>query len=723
MNGHRATLLLALARSPVALVGQATPFTPGMVVTNSSRIRPGRYYAPAGDSAAIIVHGSNIVLDLRGVELIGDTDRTRPDRFPGVAIRIDGGSRITVRGVRARGYKIGIVARRVTRLALLDNDLSYNRRPRLYSGIEKESLIDWLDYHDNEHDEWLRYGTGIYLADVTGGEIRGNIVQQGMDGLMVARSHGLRIVNNTFSFNSGVGVGLYRASRNVIMNNRVDFNVRGYSDGFYYRGQDSAGLLIYEQSDSNVVAFNSITHSGDGLFLWAGQHTMDTGLGGANDNLFYRNDFSFAPTNGMEATFSRNAFVANRIDGSWHGLWGGYSFESTILGNHFSHNQEAIAIEHGQDNRIAGNVFDGDTTAVHLWAAPVEPSDWGYPRHRDTRSRDYDIIGNTFRDNRTALRIDNTLRARITGNAMDSVGTVVRLSGDTSGWSFTAASRAVPVPIPARFRVNPLPGGMATVVPKRIPVGRAAILVGEWGPYDWRSPRLWPVGRDDATPLKLRIVGPPGRWNVIGRDGITALSRDGGRMGDTIAITPAAGRDGDFALDLEYRGAAVVTPFGVEYPAGAAVPFGWRRFVPAADWHLKFVAWDSTTAPLGDREAISRALGGPGVATLDTTRLDLTWYGPPIKAIPQSHVLTGATATLHLAPGKYMIRTISDDAIRVYVNDALILDDWNPGESHVKEVEFRATGSDRFRVEHVQLDGWYELRLDILPAAAEGADR
>ena len=48
---------------------------------------------------------------------------------------------------------------------------------------------------------------------------------------------------------------------------------------------------MYEQSCFNVVAHNSITHSGDGLFLWAGQSTMDSGKGGANDNLFYANDF------------------------------------------------------------------------------------------------------------------------------------------------------------------------------------------------------------------------------------------------------------------------------------------------------------------------------------------------------------------------------------------------------------------------------------------------
>ncbi len=66
-----------------------------------------------------------------------------------------------------------------------------------------------------------------------------------------------------------------------------------------------------------------------------------------------------------------------------------------------------------------------------------------------------------------------------------------------------------------------------------------------------------------------------------------------------------------------------------------------------------------------------------------------------------------------LAAGRYLLRTISDDAVKVYLDDRLVLDDWTPGESHAKEATFTATGSHRFRVVHLQIDGWYELRLDI----------
>ncbi len=711
----RLLLLALLIAVPLAAQsrGPVVPFTPGMVITRSIKIRPGHYAAPAGDSAALTVRGSDVTLDLTGVELIGTADREHPDRFNGTAIRIDGGRSIVVKGVHARGYKNGIMARGVTRLTLLDNDLSYNWKPRLYSGIVKETLADWLDYHQNEKDEWLRYGAGIYLVDVTIGEVKGNRVTQGMNGLLMTRSTGVRVWNNTFSYNSGLGVGMYRASRNMVMHNRIDWNVRGYSHGFFNRGQDSAGLLMYEQSSNNVVAFNSVTHSGDGLFLWSGQSTMDTGKGGANDNLFYANDFSYAPTNGMEATFSRNAFVANRIEESWHGLWGGYAFESVVLGNHFARNVEAIAIEHGQDDRIVGNTFEGDTIAVHLWWNRIEPSDWGYPKFRDTRSRDYVILGNTFSGNRVALRLDNTLRARVDGNTFAKVDTINKATGDTTGWSFVTATAAAAEPIPARYRVARLPGGIDAMLPRDARRGRSTIIVDGLGPYDWKSPKLWPVGRDDAQPMRLRVLGPAGRWHVIAREGVASLPTDSGRVGDTVTVTPAAGRETDFRIELEYRGSAVTTPFGERVAAGVPVRFEWHRYIPAATWHVVFVPFDSTKTPRNDAAAISRALQAAPIATLDTNRLDLTWYGPPRKTIPPANVLTQATATVTLVPGRYLLRTIADDAVRVYIDDKLALDDWTPGESHVKEAPFLATGAHRFRVEHLQLDGWYELRLDI----------
>jgi hypothetical protein len=460
---------------PQLLRAQVVPTAPhaGQVITRSTTFSAGTatITAPAANdsmlasSPLITIRGDDITVDFAGFQLRGIADSADPDGATGLAILVDGGSNVTIKNANVRGYKIAILARGTRNLKLLDNDLSFNWKPRLYSIVEHESIADWLSYHQNDRNQWQRFGAAIYLDGVRGGEVKGNTVHQGMNGLLMTRTDSMLVWNNDFSFNSGLGIGMYRSDHNRVMHNRIDYNVRGYSEGFYRRGQDSAGLLIYEQSDSNVVAFNSATHSGDGLFLWAGQHTMDTGQGGANDNLFYLNDFSWAPTNGMEATFSRNTFLMNRVVGSDYGLWGGYSFNSLVLGNHFERNRVGIAIEHGQENRILSNQFVRDSTAIQLWANPIEPSDWGYPKHRDTRSRDHEISWNTITGARVAFRVSHTVGIKSRSNVA-LADTLIATRDSTAVRIDTTLSTIDPMlsdELKGRI-ISPLPGG-STVLP------------------------------------------------------------------------------------------------------------------------------------------------------------------------------------------------------------------------------------------------------------------
>ncbi|HEX6598037.1 MAG TPA: hypothetical protein VF034_01865, partial [Gemmatimonadaceae bacterium] len=162
--------LTALAAVPHLLPAQrSVPITRGMVITRSVRITPGSWRIRAAaslDSAVITIRGDDITVDFGGATLEGSPVTADPDQAAGVAIRIEGGHHVTIRNARVRGYKVGILARGTRGLALLDNDLSYNWKPRLYSLVEHESLVDWLSHHHNEQDEWLRYGPAIYLRDV-----------------------------------------------------------------------------------------------------------------------------------------------------------------------------------------------------------------------------------------------------------------------------------------------------------------------------------------------------------------------------------------------------------------------------------------------------------------------------------------------------------------------------------------------------------------------------
>ncbi|HVL67748.1 MAG TPA: right-handed parallel beta-helix repeat-containing protein [Vicinamibacterales bacterium] len=708
---------------------QMVPLTQGMVIDRSIIVRPGTYHLRgAADlrTPALTIRGSDIVVDFNGATIVGSPGGAEPDEFAGVAILIEGGSGVTVKGATIRGFKVGILARNSPGLRITRNDLSYNWKQRLYSGIEKESLLDWMSYHQNEKDEWLRFGAAIYVSNCDRAEIDHNTAVQGQNGLMATASKGLKIWNNAFQYLSSIGVGLYRVTGSTIMHNRIDWCVRGYSHGYYNRGQDSAGLLMYEQSSNNTVAYNSITHGGDGLFLWAGQSTMDTGQGGSNDNVFYRNDFSHAPTNGIEATFSRNLFAENRVEDCWHGVWGGYSFESQWLNNRFARNAEGVAIEHGQEHRIEGNTFDGDDVAIRLWQNAAQDPNWGYPKMRDTRSRDFDVWNNTFKDNRIALSVRDTRNVKVRGNTFEGVGNRAALDGDTTGFVLeqsAVASRPGWLP-----DVTPLPEGIDAMLPDGARRGRETIIIDEWGPYDWKSPKLWPVltGGDAVLPyrrrpkaeglydgpVKLNVLGPDGEWRLVSARG-AEVAPARGKVGDVLSVTPR-GTPVDYELVLEYRGGAVTSPRGAVTPAGQPYRFSYSRFFAPVSWSVRFFEYPDSLQPAKQPEAFAKLVAGTPLKTLTTDRLDYLSGGVIEEGVPRDRFAFIAEGTANLPAGEYSLQVISDDGARVWVDGRLVLDAWEPHGSRVDEVTIEG-GRRRLKVEYYDIGGWAEMRLDIQP--------
>lgn len=446
-RGGQSTRREARAEIRVTLPKKITAsvvLTRGVVLARGVALTRGEVLRSATETEpALKIEGDNLTVDFGGLTLRGTKATVEPDQRRGLGVLVRG-KNITIRNLRVHGYKVGLMAVSSPGLRIVDSDFSCNWKQRLASTPEREDERDWMSFHKNENREWLRYGAAIYLEDCDRFEVKRNRAVGGQCGLMLSRSDRGVIWNNNFSFLSAIGVGFYRSSENRLMHNQIDWCVRGFSYGVYNRGQDSAGILMFEQCHRNVIAYNSVTHGGDGFFLWAGQTTMDTGEGGCNDNLLYGNDFSHAPTNGIEATFSRNTFANNLLMECWHGVWGGYSYDTKIVGNVFGYNTEAVAIEHGQDNEISGNTFFRDATAVRLWSNEKQDPDWVYPKKRDTRSRGYRISNNLFShitqgqsgpnpsvkvDAGAALNVRGTEDLVFGPNRFGQLGRVVDLSG------------------------------------------------------------------------------------------------------------------------------------------------------------------------------------------------------------------------------------------------------------------------------------------------------
>src|SRR5262249_33597424 len=153
------------------------------------------------------------------------------------------------------------------------------------------------------------------LYKCEGATIKNCRARDGQNGICLVNCDNAKVIGCDMSFMSAWGLAMWRSCKCEVIGNRFGYCIRGYSHGVYARGQDSTGILVYEQCSDNVFAYNHATHGGDGFFLYAGNETVNrTGEGGCDRNILYKNDFSYAVANGIEATFSdQNAFLDNKL--------------------------------------------------------------------------------------------------------------------------------------------------------------------------------------------------------------------------------------------------------------------------------------------------------------------------------------------------------------------------------------------------------------------------
>ncbi len=725
------TLWLNLCPAQQALI-------PGMTITQSCKIKPGEYRLDGSDSLrhpAITIAGDGITVDFAWASLIGSAGKTLPNEFFGTGILIKG-KNITLKNAVIRGYKVAVMAEGVDSLQLLDCHFSYNWRPKLLSIREREDFSDWLSYHHNEQDEWLRYGAAMYLKNCDHALVKGVTVTQGMNGLLMTGCNGGLFYNNNFSFNSGLGIGMYRSSGNRIMHNKLDWNVRGYSHGIYQRGQDSAGILVYEQSNENTFAFNSATHSGDGFFLWAGQHTMDTGEGGCNDNLLYFNDFSHAPTNGVEVTFSRNNIIGNRLDECTYGIWGGYSFESNMVGNHIEDCKFGIAIEHGQDNVIAGNELLNDTVGVQIWARATQPADWGYAEKRDVRSRNYVIARNLFSKVRNPLKISASQNLAINdANYFEGFDKLLLaekpnehflleknyVTGE-AGWKDAEPYKQMNHVVAAlpefsfskskveHFALARLADGMNAMLPAGHPRGRKFMLMNEWGPYNFGYPAVFLANIEQGQRYTFELFGHSTKsyWELLNSRGWKTVRVTKGSFPYTLVLEKSPGAE-ELVLEFEYIGLDFYDQFGNLHPKGELYTFSFRRFEKKFDWQVRLHNYDETTDPQQHYEAFKNLKTQLPKATKSVNDLWFAWWGSPAEGVSEDKFAAFAETTFDIAPGAYLLRFTSDDGIKVFLDGKLILDNWDIHEPETEEIRAQLGGKHRLEIEHFDGGGFATL--------------
>ena len=676
-----------------------------------------------GDGVIHIASDRIAVVFAQGSILRGATADTPLDSLSGTGIRMDGHKFVLLKNLDVRGFHVGLHASNAEWLWLADSNFEQISADRLLSTPSVEAPEDWLWPHDNDEDQWREnYGAAVAIDDSSFVDIEGVTVRRAQNGILFSRVTDSEVLDCDASYLSGWGLAMWRSSDNGILGSNFDYCIRGYSHGVYNRGQDSAGILAFEQCSRNRFIGNSATHCGDGFFGFAGKEALGQ-VGqrapewyesrGSNNNVFEGNDFSYSAAHGLELTFGsnnvirRNIFLGNAISG----IWAGYSRGTRIEDNLFESNgsqgygleRGGINIDHARNTTIEGNRFGNNACGVHLWKVDDKFLDQPWGKANNLEATGNLLVGNLFFQDEVGVHLRGDVTLESSANRMDKVGEERRIEGNAI-WNES--------------------------ILKPDTDGLESIQMTEWGPWD-------------GTSALLRLEGPTSRgdvWQLRGAaERPTALTLPEGEPADFRVRWFSNDEDGEPLVDGHHRfrveprnpdsSVRGLMPYRVNLQGsegeslavarGVMQNFFWslRQFQSPCDPREDLGAW---------RVAMDRS---PVTLHLGHLNLDFGQGGPVTFGNGGLETIdffgTHSTAEIQIPAGTWRLKTRSDDGIRVQVwnldehlngsPDApptawpkTWIEDWthHVPTAHEKLFTVEEDATFRFDVEHFELTGY-----------------
>jgi parallel beta-helix repeat protein len=258
------------------------------------------------------------------------------------------------------------------------------------------------------------YGAGLQLTGTVAAAVTDVTSRGAQNGVALVEARETYLADSDLSNNSGWGIHLYRAVRNVITRNAVDHTLRCPASV----DCGAAAILVREGSDSNTISDNNLTASSVGLVL-TGQSPLTRASVG---NLIYRNDASRAQTSGFIGAYGwATTFLENRADSSGNGFRLDHLNGSVLRGNTvIGARSAAILAEHGRDNTIESNVLVDAKVGIRVAA----------PRSGKARSSGYRIDDNVVGGAEQGIVLQSTTGSRVRGNLFDGVGDGLLVDGE-----------------------------------------------------------------------------------------------------------------------------------------------------------------------------------------------------------------------------------------------------------------------------------------------------
>ena len=629
------------------------------------RIQPGDYYRPAlganGETGVIVLEGlHDLELDLSQVILRGAPRRSAPDEGDGFGLVIRNCEGLRIRGGQFSGYRVAVLVDSSDDIRLEGLVIDPVFGGRLAGSTTLPNPDDRLQVELDDSTNWIEtYGAAIAVVDSSRIEVRECKACGGQNGLILLRSESCRVISNDFSYLSGWGIALAQSDKNLVAGNRCDSVTRQGSGGRAEPDHGSTGLLLTSGSSDNSLCSNSARRCS------AGGREIFGGRGSGKGNRWYANDFSGAQCVSFELDRSEDTwFVANRIRGSQGTGVRAHSTEGLTLV------RNRIELVHGsgislQDARHAivfeNQLIDCDLALEILSARAAQDGD----------GRAHWIAANHFEENIQDLVLEHSEGLEFSGNDFERQSNRAHLDGLTAVGREELAAREVWGLL--RDSEGHLPSGRSSASRLHQDTGEVPPVLGKltrWSPPE-PFDQLPEIPDESGAKFQLgTLLGDFGPWDPNG---------------------------------------------GTPRPRAK----GPRGLVAGVEWDATWFQWNTNSDPRGDIERWRARRFDP----VQRARVHL-WCDPwggsdevreSVPAKSFGMIANGEIVVDH--DGTYLLSEISDDGLRVTIDDVVVLEDWtwHPERQRSQKIDLTA-GSHLVNLEYFQIDGAAVLSLELREA-------